>query len=683
MPAVIPLRAQTSGSKNMSFELGNFTNWTGYTWRYSVSAPEINTSPVPGIINRRHVIISDTADYDANTGYALRKIPHGFSYSARLGDEIINSDRSPRCWEQSLRYTLKVDSSNALLILRFALVLQYALNHNAINEPRFKLTLYDSNGNVLPDCSNYDVYSSNVNVKGFKTYTKSGSTDVVQWRDWTTVGANLLNYVGKTIIIEFMTADCTQHFHYGYAYFVAECHPMYITVKYCASDSIANLTAPEGFEKYNWKNSSGITVDTSQILNLKVPAEKSTYSCTITSATGCVVTLQTTINRYIPRADFKSFMLDCKSNTVQFINLSTKTYGSLSYNWNFYEGQNSALGSPAHSFISSGMHKVTLLVSNPPSTCKDTLTRDIESFSPPLIGIKGDSTYCPGLKIWLRADGASSYSWSNNSDADSIEIGDPGGRYWLLGYSSTGCVSDTAYKTVKEEPDWEFISSGNTIICGEKSVTLKASGASGYSWNQGSKLDSIVTSEPGTYVVTGSNPRGCQKSAAFNVAAYPLPDVKFTVSPDAIDRKHNTLSCISPSQNDVTYNWNMGDSYDEAGSIVKHDYTVSNSLLQYTVSLTARSIHGCTDTSSLIVDVIPFIPNVFSPNKDGINDLFMPGFETEVIDRNGLKIFKNNTGWDGLYNGNPADPDTYFYLVTYKDSKHKLNTRKGYVTLIR
>jgi hypothetical protein len=114
--------------------------------------------------------MSDTTAYDENTGYALRKIPPGYLYSARLGDVIIGSDPNPRCWKQNLRYTMTIDSTNALLILKFALVLQYAINHPEIDEPRFRLTLYDNQGNILPDCSNYDVYSSNKYVKGFKTY---------------------------------------------------------------------------------------------------------------------------------------------------------------------------------------------------------------------------------------------------------------------------------------------------------------------------------------------------------------------------------------------------------------------------------------------------------------------------------------------------------------------------------
>jgi gliding motility-associated-like protein len=677
------LHAQNSGGKNLDFALGNFTNWAGFTWKYSALVPSINTNMVQGIVNRRQTIMSDTSAYDANTGNALRKIPRGYMYSARLGDEIINSDANPRCWEQSLRYTMTIDSSNALLIFKFALVLQYASDHSAINEPRFRLTLYDNKGNTLPDCSNYDVYSSNKIVKGFKTYIPTGARDPIQWRDWTTVGANLLKYLGQTITIEFMSADCTQRYHYGYAYFVAECHPLYITVKYCAADTAASLTAPEGFEKYKWTNSNGDLLDTMQILKVSVPSQKLSYSCTMTSATGCVVTLQTSILKYIPKAEFNSFMLDCFSNKVQFINLSTTNRGTLAYNWNFWEGNTSTQENPAYAFKTSGMHKVTLILNNPPSACKDTLTKDIESFSPPLVGIEGDSTYCPGLKTYIGAYGAYDYTWSNGSKADSIEIGAPGGTFWLQGRSSTGCVSDTIYKTITEEPDWEFITRGDTTICGSGSVILAASGADSYLWNKGITNDSIIVSAPGRYNVTGANIRGCKKSVIFNVTGYPLPKVDFSVLPNALDSRHNKINCIIPAEIGAQYIWNMGDGSSETGSTIQHEYNVSNNLLQYRITVTATTIYSCTDSSFTIVDVVPFIPNVFTPDGDGINDVFMPDFELEIVDRNGLKIYKGNTGWDGRHYGEPADPDTYFYLIYYKDSKKIIHTRKGYVILVR
>jgi len=677
------LFGQNTG-KNLDFKMGNFTNWVGYTWRYSLLVPSINTNPAPGIVQRRQTIMSDTSAYDKNTGYSLRKIPKGYLYSARIGDEIINTDGSPRCWQQSLRYTMKIDSSNALLILRFALVLQYASDHNAINEPRFKLTLYDSNGNVLPDCSNYDVYSSNKTIKGFQAYYAPGARDPVMWRDWTTVGANLMKYYGQTITVEFMSADCSYHYHYGYAYFIAECQPLYIKVKYCQSDTEANLIAPIGFTGYQWTNMSGTVLDTLQTLKVTLPDEKSSYNCKMTSATGCVVTLQSSILKYIPNAGFSSFMLDCNSNTVQLLNSSATNHGSLLYTWYFENENTSALREPSYTFSTSGMHKVTLILSNPPSACYDTLTKNIESFSPPLVGITGDSTYCPGLTTWIKAYGAFDYTWNNGSKADSLQIGNPGGTFWLLGRSSTGCLSDTIYKIISEDPHWVVAKSADSVICGNASINLSVSGGISYLWNNGSTKDSITVSSAGRYSVAATNTRGCIKSTSFNVAAYALPSTNFSISPEEIDRKNNTVICTSPGQSDVDYTWTMGDGSSYGSSTtINHAYDVKNDSLYYLITLTAKDIHNCTDTASKYVDVIPFIPNVFTPQGDGINDTFMPGFEQEIVDRNGMRIYKGTEGWDGRRNGKNADPDTYFYLVHYKNGKGKTIECKGYITLVR
>ena len=681
-----PLYAQESYCKNLNFELGNFTNWVGYTWLYSTEVPSINTSKVAGIINRRQTIISDVTAYDANTGNALKKIPSGYLYSARLGDEITSSDSNPRCWEQSLRYTMVIDSTNALLIMKFALVLQYASDHTAKMEPRFKLTLFNQKGDTINDCANYDVYSSSSNAKGFQTYTpvsSSGTNTPVKWRDWTTVGANLLKYIGQTITVEFMSADCTGRYHYGYAYFVAECHPLYITVKYCAGDSNAILTAPEGFETYSWTDSSGTVVSVSQTLSLSNPTEGAIYSCTMTSATGCTVSLHSTIVKYVIKTDFSSYMLDCRSNKVQFTNLSTTTHGSLLYNWNFGDGNTSTEVSPQYTFATSGLHTVRLALSNPPSLCVDTLTKQIESFSPPLVGIKGDTTYCPGLSTVLKAYGAYKYDWSNGSVADSIEVRAPGGKFWMLGHSSTGCTSDTIFRTVSLEPDWEFLSESDTTFCVGDSAILKVTGGATYLWSTRDTTSSITVKTPGEYLVTGANKRGCKKSFKFNVTKYQLPDADFDLSALTLDSRHNQITFSSSGQSDVVYLWDFGDGSTQTGSAVQHTYTISNAILEYTITLLATTPYGCTKTTSKTIDVVPFIPNVFSPNGDGINDVFLPLLDLQIFDRYGTILYKGNAGWNGTWHGRVVDPDTYFYIVDYKNKNDKVVTRKGYITLVK
>lgn len=678
------LHSQISHCANLGFEQGDFTNWTGHTWVYSYKLPEINTAKLPGIVNRRHAIMSDDSEYDANTGYKLKKIPPGYRYSARVGDEINPvTDRNPRCWNQSLRYTMTIDSGNAFLIIKFALVLQYASDHFKLNEPRFRFTLFDQYGDTIPDCSNYDVYASNENVEGWQTYMPEDAEDPVQWRDWTTVGADLLDYVGQTITLEFMSADCAQQYHYGYAYFVAECQPLYITENYCAGDVVASLLAPEGFEEYSWTDTGSSVIGTTQVLNLMNPTEGTTYSCQMTSATGCKVSLTSSIAKYLPVAGFNSHMIDCNSNTVQFNNSSATNHGNLYHLWDFGDGNISEEAIPLYTFKTSGRHRVSLILLNPPSSCTDTLVKEVESFSPPLVGISGDSTYCPGLGVYIGAYGAWDYTWSNGSKADSIEISAPGGEFWLLGRSSTGCVSDTIRRSIQEEPDWTLMAEGDTTFCEGDTTLIIAGGAESYRWNTGENTDSLFIATPGIYQVTGSNKRGCEKKVGFNVVEIPIPEAAFTLSEHTLDSKHNILTGNGSRQPGVMYTWDMGDGATETGSVIQHQYTITNQELAYTVTLTAMDNFGCTSSSSDIIDVVPFVPNVFTPNGDGINDYFMTGIELEVFDRNGLILYKGTEGWDGAFNGQPVDQDTYFYSVSYADRNQKMNTLKGFITLVR
>jgi gliding motility-associated-like protein len=188
---------------------------------------------------------------------------------------------------------------------------------------------------------------------------------------------------------------------------------------------------------------------------------------------------------------------------------------------------------------------------------------------------------------------------------------------------------------------------------------------------------------PETYTVEGANARGCKKSITANVVEYPFPNADFTTSTSWLNSHHNQLGCSLPAQTGVEYIWNMGDSTSEKGASVHHIYNISNLILDYQVSLLATSIYGCASNASKIIDVVPFIPNIFSPNGDGINDVFMPGMNLQIFDRNGIVLYKGTGGWDGTYGGRWADPDTYFYLIIYTDRKQQVQTQKGYITLVR
>ena len=129
-------------------------------------------------------------------------------------------------------------------------------------------------------------------------------------------------------------------------------------------------------------------------------------------------------------------------------------------------------------------------------------------------------------------------------------------------------------------------------------------------------------------------------------------------------------------------------------------------ILPYSMQLKAVLTHqsGCTAEASIIVrvdeiDLGIFIPNVFSPNNDGLNDRFFV-FADETVskiesmyifDRWGSTVFSNQDflpndelhGWNGSYKGIKSSPGTYVYLVILEDKNGEKHNISGEVNLIR
>jgi gliding motility-associated-like protein len=99
-----------------------------------------------------------------------------------------------------------------------------------------------------------------------------------------------------------------------------------------------------------------------------------------------------------------------------------------------------------------------------------------------------------------------------------------------------------------------------------------------------------------------------------------------------------------------------------------------------------NNVYGCRSRASQSIIMEPFIPNVFTPNGDSHNDYFMPNYDLEIFDRQGILLYKGNKdseGWNGTYKGMKVDPDTYFYILHYVDYQNLQRTAKGFVMLVR
>lgn len=102
-----------------------------------------------------------------------------------------------------------------------------------------------------------------------------------------------------------------------------------------------------------------------------------------------------------------------------------------------------------------------------------------------------------------------------------------------------------------------------------------------------------------------------------------------------------------------------------------------------TIDVMLKDANGCVAVKQYALQSEPFVPNVFTPNGDGYNDIFMQGHHLIIFDRLGVVIFEGKDGWNGkLNNGKKAPPDTYFYILDYEHDDGLISKRKGYITLL-
>jgi gliding motility-associated-like protein len=197
---------------------------------------------------------------------------------------------------------------------------------------------------------------------------------------------------------------------------------------------------------------------------------------------------------------------------------------------------------------------------------------------------------------------------------------------------------------------------------------------------------------PGQYIATFIDSIGCEIKDTIII----LPASSFDVSVTnhiEIDKGASVL---------VNYNATQGQiqniRFDPNLDIVQEGNAlriVGNQDRDYTI--TFIDSNGCEVTHQLQIRIIDheefFMPNLFSPNHDNVNDTWQPiiGTSLEIIqiavyDRWGESVFSTsdrNIGWNGLYRNKPCLPGVYVYMIQVKDKTGKIKTYSGDLTLIR
>ncbi len=208
--------------------------------------------------------------------------------------------------------------------------------------------------------------------------------------------------------------------------------------------------------------------------------------------------------------------------------------------------------------------------------------------------------------------------------------------------------------------------------------------------------DSLLNISGGTYSLTVVDSLGCEAKQTFVVEAIPNPVACFTLTPESPSYiVGETIVFNNCSQYQDQNHWDMGDNYTTDEYAVTYVY---NEIGAYTITLDVEDEAGCSDHYEKLIEVHEkmrfYLPNSFTPNGDGVNDVFVPvqmevdpdSYTLYIYDRYGSIIFTTKSlteGWDGTIRGKlVSHASTFPYFATYKDYDGVLYEKRCYVTVV-
>ncbi|HEV7232276.1 MAG TPA: gliding motility-associated C-terminal domain-containing protein, partial [Bacteroidia bacterium] len=409
------------------------------------------------------------------------------------------------------------------------------------------------------------------------------------------------------------------------------------------------------------------------------------YTCTVTDAHGCVTTQAYTLTQPATlTATGNPVSATCNLNNGTATVTPTGGSGTYSYAWS-PSGGNAATASG----LAVGNYTCAVTDS---LGCNTSVTLSIiNTGSNPVASVSpaGSTSFCQGSSEVIAATGGGNYSWNTGATGNFISVTAPG-TYTV--YVSNSCGIDSAKVNVTMNPLPVPVITGNTTFCKGDSALLVASGGTTYSWSNGFTGSTQYVYTSGVYTVTATNTCGSTSTSA----TVTVNSVTANFG-ESVDSGYYPLPVIFTDSSSSTANgwsWTFGDGSTSTNQNTNNTYASSGT---YTVTLIVTSAAGCTSTLSKVIVVRDtpswiIVPNVFTPNGDGVNDILQISsagiveFNAVFYDRWGAilaELKAPGAGWDGRTQGGVmVSNGTYFYILHAKGDDGKVFNLTGFVELI-
>ncbi|HEU4552853.1 MAG TPA: PKD domain-containing protein, partial [Chitinophaga sp.] len=435
----------------------------------------------------------------------------------------------------------------------------------------------------------------------------------------------------------------------------------------------------------------------------------------VTTAYGCTgeVTLPAVVPPK-PQAEITPVAPVCVGTSVRLQGSDAKQLPGTKWSWSITPGGQVIEGADPQPITMNtpGNNLVVLTITNGDGSCPDTAGTVVEVAPiPDLQPMPQDAHLCLGQSLELRANASpdAEVTWTD------YQISDPRSpnpvitplkdtTYHVLAENSAGCSREADITVTVTQP-FE-ISSTDAAICNGGQVQLHLSGAPHYKWTPETGLNKTDAADPvahptatTTYQVIGYGDDACFTDTALVTVTVNQPPV-ISLGPDLEVPVGSEIRLQLQASADVTkVEWRP----DPTLSCTDCMDPLAQPKNSVTYHVIATNQYNCVAIDELNVKLVctsgsVFLPNTFTPNNDGQNDLFyirgrgikaikvfriFNRWGEMVFERSNANIEDASSGWDGRFRGVPLNPDVFVYYAELVCDTNETFVLKGNVTLLR
>ncbi len=400
----------------------------------------------------------------------------------------------------------------------------------------------------------------------------------------------------------------------------------------CNPTTVSFLEASSGYfpiVDWTWNFGDGVG-DNGQFIAPHSYTNSGVYqaSLTVRDTRGCTGTTTQNVTIYpLPDPDFSAFRYGCAPISVSFSDLTSGSANIVAWEWNFGDGLTSTDQNPVHIYANDGLYTVTLTVTDDRG-CQQTIVKPayIRLARPSVNFTSNAGVSCPPQQVEFRdlslSDTTLSYRWNFGDGSPLATAANPIHTFYgpdtfdveLIVSDLFGC-RDTLLRpqhVITQNPPSASFSVSDSAACVPQNIvfTSTSSGNDGatvtaYRWGFGAgsggntPSTSFLYTNPGTYNASLEiiDDNGCRDTAYKTINIFPNPQVDF-VAGDTMGCSVTSIQFFDLSTGafaPVSWNWDFGDGSIGSGQNPVHTYVNDG---QYTVSLEATDVNGCSATAT-------------------------------------------------------------------------------------